>query len=617
MCVMMIYSYRKNRMKNKLRNMKNFKVQSCIGAAALFLLVLASSCNKDFDKVIPDAPENSANVDYKVPKVLYIIADGARGTSVRDAASDNIKGLLTNAIYSWNSLGDITENNATNWADMMTGVKKEKHNVLTEDFAGNKLADYPVIFKRMKVINPKLRIASFATSAGFKDKLTDGSDVAELLGDDEALKSRMVQFLQTDTAAVVVGEFSAIQKAGMASGFDNSFAPYKAAIVDFDKRLGDVVKALKGRATYNKENWLIIVTSNRGGAFTLPPAEDDKTLFSNTNANTFTIFHSASFKPTFVGKPFLGNYFTGKAMRFLGDPEKTQGLVSAALSGNYNFGQRDFTVSVKIKKGKPKDTGGGQYWYQWPSILGKRNNVGWGGSTAPGNPGWDICLFYNGWRVLEQGGPDNINGDEIAGREFSGDTWHDLTFTVEKKTDGRRYLRLYTDGVKGVTNQNGGSTSNPNMDDFAMDGNPNFDNTAPMRVGFQTGEIDGGKGYINVQLAELRIWAKALSESVVKQYACETSIDASHPDWDYLVGYWPMNEGTGDIMKDQSVIAADFTLQGTRNWEQFSDLICSPSNSNLGTLVPKNSDIPTQMLSWFNIARQETWGLDGRVWISN
>jgi len=597
--------------------MKNFRIQSYIGAAALSLITLISACNKGFDKVIPEAPANSDDVQFKAPKVLLIIADGARGTSVRDADIPNMKALLGNAIYTWNSLSDTTQNDATNWADMLTGVKKEKHNVLTPDFAGNNLNDYPVIFQRIKDLNPDIRIASFAASADFKTNLTGGADVSEVFaGNDEQVKNRMVEFLGTDTAGIVVGEFAGIEAAGKASGFDNSYPQYKTAIADFDKRVGDLITAVKTRPSYAKENWMIIVTSNRGGKFTLPPSEDDKTLFSNTNANTFTIFHAASYKPTFVGKPFLGNYYEGKAIRFLGDPEKVSGLVSPSLSQKFNFGTTgNFTVSIKIKKGSPKDVGGGTYWYEWPSIVGKRNNVGWGGSSP--NPGWDICLFYNRWRLMEQGGADNQNGEEIGGLDFSGNTWHDLTFVVERKADGRRYVRLYTDGVKGITPAGSGDNNNISKEDRLLAGTPNFDNDAPMRVGFVPGEQNGGRGYINVQLAELRIWAKALDESVVQQYACEPTIDESHPDWDSLLGYWPMLEGEGGVMKDLGPWQADFTLQGTYKWEEFSDLICSPSNSNLNTLVPKNSDIPTQILSWFNIARQESWSLDGRVWISN
>lgn len=609
----MIYCFKENRMKNKLRSMKNFRVQSYIGAAALSLLVLASSCNKDFDKVIPDSPENTDNIDYKAPKVLYIIADGARGVSVRDAQATNIKSLLPNSIYAWNSLADVTTNDATNWADMMTGVQKEKHKVLTPDLAGNKLADYPVIFKRIKSLNPELRIASFASTAAFKDNFTNGADVSEVFATDDLVKNKMVDFLKSDAASIVVGEFSGIQKAGNTVGFDNKYPGYLAAINTFDAQVGELLAAIKTRPSYAKENWLIIITSNRGGAYTLPVDQDDKTLFSNTNANTFTIFSSLKFKQTFVGKPFLGNLYTGKGIRFKGDPERSVGYVDAAKSSAFNFGpNNDFTVSVKIKKGKPKNTSQGDYWYQWPSILGKRDDSGWGDSGH--KPGWDICLFYNGWRLMAQGGD---NGDEIAGREFSGDTWHDLTFVIEKKADGRRYARLYTDGVKGITNRNGGSTSNPYMDDYLMSAKANFDNNDRMRVGFTTGEIDGDKGYINVQLTEFKVWSKALSEAVIKQYACDPTMDESHPDYAYLVGYWPMIEGSGSKLADKGPFEANFTMQGTYQWEDFNALICTPANSNLGTLVPKNADIPTQILSWFNIARQETWGLDGRVWISN
>jgi hypothetical protein len=604
---------KENRMKNKLRSMKNFKVQSYIGAAALSLLVLASSCNKDFDKVIPDSPENQNDINYKAPKVLYIIADGARGQSVRDAAATNIKSLLPNAIYSWNSLADVTENDATNWADMMTGVKKDKHKVLTPDFAGNKLSDYPVIFKRIKSLNPNLRIASFASSTAFKENLTTDADISESFTSDDLLKNRMTEFLKSDTAAIVVGEFSGVEKAGQSVGFDNKFPGYLDAINTFDAQVGELLNTIKARPSYAKENWLIIITSNRGGSYTLPPDQDDKTLFSNTNANTFMILASGNYKQTFIGKPFLGNLYNGSAIRFKGDPEKSVGYVTSPEANKfYNFGTKDFTVSVKIRKGKPKNTSQGDYWYQWPSILGKRDDSGWGDSGH--KPGWDISLFYNGWRFMCQGGD---NGDEIAGREFSGETWHDLTFAVERKADGRRYARLYTDGVKGITNRNNGSISNPYMDDYLMSAASNFDNGDRMRVGWTSGEIDGDKGYINVQLAELKIWQKALSESVIQQYACDPTMDESHPDYPYLVGYWPMVEGSGGLLTDKSPVGGNFTMQGTYQWEPFNALICTPSNSNLGTLVPKNSDIPTQILSWFNIARQESWALDGRVWISN
>ncbi|MHA4894986.1 DUF4983 domain-containing protein [Pedobacter sp. PWIIR3] len=605
--------------------MKNFKYQSYIGAS-LFVLALASSCKSDFDKVVPGAPAINTGVEYKVPKVLYIIADGARGTSVRDAESVNIKSLIPNSIYTWNGLADTSKVDATNWADMITGVKKEKHGVLTEDFAANRLSQYPAIFQRIKSVNPKLRIATFAASSVFKTQLTGGADVSEALANDDAVKTRMVDFLKSDTASLVLGQFSGIEAAGKqaGSGFDNSFAPYKAAINAFDARVGELLTAVKARPNYLKENWLIIITSNRGGQFTLPANQDDKTVFSNTNANVFTIINNSGFKNTFIGKPFLGNSFAGAAVRYKGEPDKTQGLTASTVSPNFNFGNSDFTVSVKVKKSKPRNTSRGDYFYQWPSILGKRDQAGWGNE----NPGWDICLFYNGWRFFGQGGTGFDRGTEIGGLDFSGGTWHDLTFTVERKADNSRYVRMYTDGVKGVTNGQdgsnrtwdgpGGSPSSPVNVEVKLTGQPNFDNNAPLRVGYSPGESDGDLGSININLAELKIWKYALPEATIKQYSCDPSMDSSHPYYDYLVGYWPLNEGSGATMKDiAGPYSANFTLQGTYAWESFSDLLCSPSITALGTLVPKNSDIPAQILSWFNIARQDAWALDGKVWISN
>lgn len=592
--------------------MKNYQLRYCMGVTLCFL-VLATACNKDFNKVVPDSGPGDNNVQYKNPKVLYLIVDGARGTSVRDAKTPNLTALLSSSIYSWNSISDTSKNDATNWADMLTGVKKEKHKVLTADFSGNKLDEYPVIFKRIKSVTPEMRIASFASSDVFKNNLTAGADVSESFdGNDEAVKSKIVSFLGTDNASIVLGQFSGVEKAGKQYGFDNSFPQYKAAIDQFDTYVGEILKALKARPAYAKENWLIVVTSNRGGQFTLPANQDDKTLFSNTNANTFTIFYNAGYKSTFIGKPFLGNSYSGSAIRFKGQYDQAvKAELSGANAAQFNFGTNtDFTVSVKVKKGKTKNTSRGDYWYQWPSIVGKRSNSDWG------HAGWNICLFYNGWRFF--GGGGSGKNDEIAGMAFSGETWHDLTFAIETKADGKRYIRMYTDGIKGsyVDNVNASSTTTQDRL-LSRATNGNLNNNDPLTVGWVPGDVTNDFGALNLQMAELKIWKTALPDAVIKQYACDPTMDESHPFYNYLVGYWPMVEGVGNKLIDKGPFAADLQLKGPFVWEKFMDLMCSPSNTNLGTLVPKNSDIPTQILSWFNIARQESWQLDGRVWIAN
>ncbi len=614
--------------------MKNFK--SILLGVSLFVLTLAA-CNHDFDKVVPASAATTTSQAFKTPKVLYIIADGARGTVVRDANVPTIKSLIPHAIYTWNSLSDATVNtDATNWADMITGVKKEKHNVLTEDFAGNNLATYPSIFQRIKSVKSTIRIASFSASPALKANLTGGTDVSEVFTSDAAVKDRMVSFLATDTASLIVGEFAGIEAAGntVANGFGSNNAAYTAAIATFDTQLGAIVGAIKGRATYAKENWLIIVTSNKGGNFNLDPSDNDRTVFSNTNSNTFAVIYNEDYNPTFIAKPFVGNSYVGTSIRLIGDPKRGVGqmlendpVTGKNLSSVFNFGDTTgFTISVKVKKHiNPSNPSRGDYYYHWPGFMGKRggkNNdtpvTGWGNSVGPG---WDFCLWENKWRFYESGGPNNVGGDEIIGTNFTGDSWHDLTAVVERRLDGSKQVRVYTDGVAGITNKNGGNDKNPSTAPYIMPGRPNFDNNSILRIGYTPGEMDGNLGNIDVELKELKIFKIAIPDAIVKQYACDQTIDASHPYYSYLVGYWPMGDGSGTVVKDKGPYAANFTLSAAQDggyqWTNFADLICSPVASDLSIKVPKNSDFPTQILSWFNISRQSSWALDGKVWITN
>src|SRR3546814_7968189 len=55
------------------------------------LAIGIAACNQEFSKVIPEGePVDSVNVAFGSPRVLYIIADGARGKSVHEAETPAI-----------------------------------------------------------------------------------------------------------------------------------------------------------------------------------------------------------------------------------------------------------------------------------------------------------------------------------------------------------------------------------------------------------------------------------------------------------------------------------------------------------------------------------------------
>lgn len=267
------------------------------------------------------AYKDSVTLAFGEPKVLYIIVDGLRGRSVKEGNTPNIKSLLPHSIYSWESLADVNlYTKYNNWADMLTGVKKEKHKVLSETFANNDLVRYPVLFKRVKDSKPNAKIVSFSSSSVFNNNLTDGVDSKNLLANDDQVKTGVINNLKTDNTSFVLAHFSAVDKAGSMPGatYDLSSPEYKAAIERFDSNVGDIVAALKSRPDYAKENWLVVISSANGGAFTLPDNQNDKTIFSNTLVNTFVLYYSPKYNSKVISKPYTGNRYSGKTIRFKG-----------------------------------------------------------------------------------------------------------------------------------------------------------------------------------------------------------------------------------------------------------------------------------------------------------
>jgi hypothetical protein len=565
-----------------MTNMKKYFSLVCL-LLGMMVTGVISSCNKKFSRMLPDREyQDTAKVAFGDRKVLYLIVDGARGLSVNATQTPNIEGILPNSIYSWVSLNDQgSVSKANNWADLLTGVKKEKHKVLDMSFTNTNLQSYPVMFKRIKQSNPNIRIAAFTSSPELGNNLTDGADLTKVVATDEETKAAIVDNLMKDTAGLVVGHFTDIDKAGGQSGYDTSFAEYTAAIGKFDGYVGEILAALKKRPAFEKEDWLVVIASSGGGTFPIPPDQNDNTVFSNPVSNTFVIYYNPAYKQRIVVKPFTGNRYIGKTIRLKGE------TVTAQIDTADDFNIDDttnFTIELKIKKNEEA--------FFWPSVLGKRNE--WSG----GHPsvGWVIYLQDHYW-FFEWRGTTDGDYHQCQGADLKKGKWEHMAVKCETR-GGRRYVRTYTNGAFN------------NEVDITPSGS--FRNNNALKLGYLNGQ---GHGSPDVYVTDIRFFKFTVPDATIDRYSCETSIDQSHPYFNFLAGYWPATDGQGTLIRDYGPLSRDFRMLDTYPWESFNDLICPPSDVSLGELVPQTTDIPTQIITWFKIASKQSWDLDGRVWL--
>lgn len=556
------------------------------------LLVLGlASCKEEFSKVLPDTGEDDAeNVVFGQPKVLLLVVDGARGESVKQANIPNINKLIPQSILSWNSLSEENAKGITaNWTDILTGVSYKKHGVIDNDFSSNKLESYPLVFDRilnhqatskLKLVSPD---AAFVANYG---KTSQGEQVSN----DQEVTSKLIASLQDDQdITMLTGHFTNINTQGQSAGYDNSFPAYKAAIESFDTQVGEILKALSDRSSYAEENWLVIITSSQGGKFEIPPAQNDNTVFSVPDLNTFTLMYSPKYTEKFIGKPYLGNKLVGDFMRF---NETKYARLDSGDNSIYNFGLSDFTIEFKIKKNKGSNN---NYQFSYPSLIGKRPTwqSGWDREEANG---WVVHLSGNSWIFNARG--ETGFGEIKANTALNNATWNTIT-VVRTLVDNVRKIRLYTNGNLSTESD--------------ITGWGSLDSDSKFTIGYLSNK-DNWRS--DAYISDVKAWKVALPTEVVKEYGCEIGISPNHPYFDYLAGYWPIFSAEGDMLIDEGPFGSHLKLgEANYTFTTLNDFICAPSVAELGSQVPRTIDISAQIISWLKVPRQLNWQLDGRVWL--
>ncbi|SMC67594.1 alkaline phosphatase family protein [Pedobacter africanus] len=557
-------------------------------------LLTMLSCNKDFDNRLDLTLKPDSLAGYKAPKILYIIVDGARGTVINTIQAPNLTAISENALQTFNGVSDENGLSATSWADMLTGFNKIKHKVTKADFSGNNLTNYPMFFKQLKQNNAALRTVAFSSTPAFSQNLVSNADVNQnFSNDDVAVKNALVNELKNVRADVVLAEFNSVDRAGQQYGYDGSVAQYSGAILNVDTYIGEAINTLKQRPDYEKENWLVIVASNQGGNFPVPPAQNDGTLFSKPLLNSFAILYNPRFSFQYYARPNTMELpFEEKGVVLHGD---TIARMPAAKAAAYNFGTTgEFTVEFKLKV------------LRFPYLMDKSTPTNRSGnapilfkSASPANSSTGWWVIHSGvdgnWRL--GGLPASIMVSNQPPLKLN--EWYTLGFKIYNQ-NSKRWVMIYQDGVKAY----------PNPVDIT---NRNVNNNEDLVAGFRSGFGNTTEQII----ADIQIYNTAIPDEFIAANACKTAVKSSNPYYNNLIGYWPATDGVRGIFQDKSPSKNDFALEKSYAWVPFSDYspkLCVDLADDIYTRIPNGIDIPSFIYAWMNV-KTINLGLDGKTWI--
>lgn len=542
-----------------------------------------SSCTK-YDNPAAVYEEYGEGVEYVQRKVLLISIDGAVGAEVEKAMPKNIAKLLKTSKYSWTGLSESSTYDASTWKSMVTGVSANKHMVLEEsdDFSATPDINdphsvpqlYPSVFYRMMEARAQDETVIITPWPELANKLMIEVDSRIVVDNDAAVRDAAILQLKEEDPELMIVNFRSVIDAGVASGFSIENGAYLGALNRVDEHIGEIMEALKERKKYDKEEWLVIVTSNHGGTGSTYGGK------SLDERNIFTIFYYPDFLPTELTAEYLNT------VRLHGNP--TDGMVRARakdVDGIYNPGTGSMTIETKIKRNKNKD---GNYNYDGPpAFLSKA------ASRAGGVPGWTFMHFGGKPRFFISNGSENI---ELTGPSDDDGLWHTLAGVIDRKPGGSM-IKFYVDGR--LVEQKPMTTSgaiNSTVQDLVM--------------GYWN-DCCGGKN-LDLSMADVRIWNTALTDDEIKENACLMDIPADHPQIAHLVGNWPAQDGT-NTFANLLPGKPNFTIEG--DYKYGVSTVTLPCGENPANVLVQNVDLVPQIFYWLKVPIKADWTLDGAVFL--
>ncbi len=210
------------------------------------------------------------------PKVLLIGLDGVRVDILAQANTPNIDALAEAGLFSDQAWTGEETVSGPGWSSMVIGVWADKHGVHNNDFNENTYEQYPDFLTRLEQVDPAFNTFAVLDWPPLGERVdggplfSDAIDVkvtfdGEEMGYDVADSLSVLAAIDHLTTADPDAAFVYLGYIDIAGHDTSSLDPlYLAAIEAADVQVGQLVAAVRARASYDNENWLILMSTDHG-----------------------------------------------------------------------------------------------------------------------------------------------------------------------------------------------------------------------------------------------------------------------------------------------------------------------------------------------------------------
>ena len=211
-----------------------------------------------------------------MPKVLVIGIDGVRPDVLAEVPTPNLDALAAEGAFTARARTSLPSVSGPAWSSMLTGVWPDKHGVTDNDFTGKRYEEFPDFLTRIEMVRPELHTFAVADWPPLMNADDGRPTLGVTIDERRPLDGFELGWVEADTRSVEL----AVEHLGSADPdalfvylgnpdetshhFRSIGEEYRAAIALADEHVGLLVAAVRARATYAEEDWLILSSTDHG-----------------------------------------------------------------------------------------------------------------------------------------------------------------------------------------------------------------------------------------------------------------------------------------------------------------------------------------------------------------